>query len=144
MKSISNIKRLLKIKEDFLVNKISKINETINKSKSNVEQIENYQVAYIKASRQHANLSAYEIQNTQKFVKNLINVVENEKDKRESNDIIKKRLVVEWESLDNKIKKASEKEIEAGIDIALEDEEEHNNKLIERLIINKTKEKLNG
>jgi flagellar biosynthesis chaperone FliJ len=133
--SISNIKKILKIKEKIIFAKISKINEKINSSNKNIKQINEYQVAYISASRMHKGLSAYDIQNTQNFVSNLSGVVYSEDEAKNANTLIKNRLVDEWMQIKEKIKFADKKEHQTGIEIAREDEDNANNSMIENKIL---------
>lgn len=133
--SISNIKKILKIKEKIVFAKISKLNEKINSARNNIELINNYQVAYISASRQHQGLSAYEMQNTQNFVSNLSGVVYSEDEAKATNTIIKDRLVGEWMQIKEKIKFAEAKEYTIGMEIARNEEDEASIGIIENKIL---------
>jgi flagellar biosynthesis chaperone FliJ len=139
---LKKIKKILETKESVSKMKSLKQLSDINSRKTSIETISSYRRAYLSASRNIENISAYELQNVGKFVSNLSSVEINEKNINEGLKNIYNIKKNEWLRDLKILNNFQVYESKYGIQNALKQERKELNSILELSIIKiKSKEK---
>lgn len=132
---LKKIKKILETKESVSKMKSLKQLSDINSRKTSIETISSYRRAYLSASRNIENISAYELQNVGKFVSNLSSVEINEKNINESLKNIYNIKKNEWLRDLKVLNNFQVYESKYGIQNALKQERKELNSILELSII---------